>query len=449
MNDSIFGFFDKNLLKIFTSRDANLWADLLSEIVTINFTGLELCSKNDLMQTINISKLANKKKFDINQCYYKLTNSGWINESIINGQKHCDINPNGKSFVQQMIFLSEKRSKKLGTEVIKILGLLEIALANPTERYEALFAASELSKEFSEHIRNLYFSLQSIELNIKSILDYNKILEAFFDDYVEKFLIRDYKSLRTTSNPYRFRKQIKNTIDQILEADTLNRICISASEYHQVPKEDVLIDIKNSLHTIEKVFFSLDEYLELIDISNKNIEKRITNIIKYKDRTLGSSQLYKIIDAFKFINMANDNNLVISQNELNTRLPINYSSLYKEPSKPEDIIPNIIIKKERSLEDIKLEKELEKYREISSVTIDKISLYIKRNIKDNKSISSEDLEINSLEDFFIFCRIPSMRFIADENDVPWRVIQNKTTIMQNKWIKCRSFSVMKLDEETV
>ncbi|MFX5464554.1 Wadjet anti-phage system protein JetA family protein, partial [Acinetobacter baumannii] len=88
-------------------------------------------------------------------------------------------------------------TRSYGGAVLEVLGGLESALSDPGSRSEALSNAARAAAAFLSHVRSLAAGMRKVEERILREPDRAKTFRLFFEDFVERHLISDYRTLHT------------------------------------------------------------------------------------------------------------------------------------------------------------------------------------------------------------------------------------------------------------
>jgi len=111
-------------------------------------------------------------------------------------------------------------------------------------------------------------------------------LEAFFAEFVEQLLLKDFQSILTFNHPYRFRDAIVDLARRI--AHTPATMQVLSEEYVAASispsMSDAARDVEDDLLAIETTFGQIGEMFERIESFRRQLESRVRNTIKYAER---------------------------------------------------------------------------------------------------------------------------------------------------------------------
>jgi hypothetical protein len=111
-------------------------------------------------------------------------------------------------------------------------------------------------------------------------------LEAFFQEFVEQLLLRDFESILTVNHPYRFRDEIVDLARRIAHTPTTMQVLseeyVAASISSSMT--EAALDVEGDLLSIESTFGQIGEMFERIELFRRQLEARVRNTIKYAER---------------------------------------------------------------------------------------------------------------------------------------------------------------------
>jgi hypothetical protein len=111
-------------------------------------------------------------------------------------------------------------------------------------------------------------------------------LEAFFEEFVEQLLLRDFESILTFNHPYRFRDAIvdlaRRTAHTPATMQVLSEEYVAASISSSMA--EAVLDVEGDLLAIESTFGQIGEMFERIESFRRQLEAKVRNTIKYAER---------------------------------------------------------------------------------------------------------------------------------------------------------------------
>ena len=141
--------------------------------------------------------------------------------------------------------------------------------------------------EFFLHLRSLEYGLRDLTKSLKDIHDPKKLLGSFFTDFVEEFLVADYKTLHTQENPFRFRTEIIRIVRELRFSTIAKETLPTAYLRLQIVKSrgDALGRVDQDFQVLQRVFEEADNHLARIDTYRSSLERRVAESIRYLDKT--------------------------------------------------------------------------------------------------------------------------------------------------------------------
>jgi hypothetical protein len=110
--------------------------------------------------------------------------------------------------------------------------------------------------------------------------------EAFFEEFVDQLLLKEFESILTVNHLYRFRDAIVDLARRI--SYTPETMQVLAEEYAANTMasdvEDGRMVVADDLLAIESVFEQIGEMFERIETFRRQLEARVRNTIKYAER---------------------------------------------------------------------------------------------------------------------------------------------------------------------
>lgn len=106
-------------------------------------------------------------------------------------------------------------SEQLGGLIVEVRNAVEGARAFPTEKALGLNKAARDAAAFGRYLRSVLSALRDIDHQVVKADSLGERLRYYFEDFVERVLLRDYSAIATTAHPYRFRGRILRDVDRL------------------------------------------------------------------------------------------------------------------------------------------------------------------------------------------------------------------------------------------
>ncbi|EPX78072.1 Wadjet anti-phage system protein JetA family protein [Salipiger mucosus] len=448
--EHIFGDLHPDAFKLFSGPQRHFYARLLEHLSEELFEDAGLSPRGEVIAAIKEfcrqhADLDPEAKTDLgvraNATYARLLETGWLLEQRTGFQRFTDIDATARLLLDFLLDVKFGRLRSYGGEVINVLALVESVERDPQARSEALRGAAKASRGFLNHLRGLSASMRKAEELIATRASFADLFESFFTDYVQRHLISDYKLLHTRANPFRFRVRILSLSRRMLEDDF--RIREIAEAYVREGKAaDAAAGRKaviEDLRTVIRVFSGIDDYLEVIEETNRRVETKIRNTIRFLD-TMTETNTEVLEDVLRKVGATADDVTMPSDEASGTRLPEGSAHLFAASAKRPEIKPTPIQRPRKSDAQRAHEAAILAYQERSRVQPDRIDAYLRAHVEGQGAVEGRELPISSLDDFFVFERLRSLDYLGGRLSDDWEISDCPGTV-ENDWIVCRNFLI--------
>lgn len=380
--------------------------------------------------------------------YRRLLDTGWLTEFRDRYRRVVDMNANGRLVLTTLLEIKAGRTRSYGGEVLQVLLQLEGADKDPENRSEAIRNAERSAKSFMHHLRSISSAIRQIEEELVGQTDMRTLFRKFFDDFVEHFLISDFKRLKSTTNPFRFRRKIIDTAESILANEI--RMTVLSEAYVKEGRaerfEDSYVVITQELRNIIAVFDRIGDYLEIIEATNQRLERRISNTLRFMDR-IAETKTERVIEALARLGGLtgpSSREVSIPHNLLPEQAVLGREDLYQHKRGREVIKPQKIRRDAPDPAFLEYRKALDAYRSRTTITAVKMAAYLDAAFAEKRELRAGDMPLLSLDDFFIFERLRTLAQIGDGALARRYTIEIKPTQFENEWISCPDFIVRRL-----
>jgi Wadjet protein JetA len=240
------------------------------------------------------SETGDKALLIARQLYARLLAWGWLEEEEYGLRVTVDMAMGPLLVIQRLANLNKDISQRFGGLIVQIrLNLEAVEKLNPqvTDRKqrEAALAVREArnqADQFTKSLRAILSDLKRIRRTVMESKTVGDRLEAFFEEFVEQLLLKDFESILTFNHPYRFRDAIVDLARRI--SYTPGTMRVLAEEYlaaSMAPSvEEGRLEAEADLLAIESTFGQIGEMFERIETFRRQLEARVRNTIKYAER---------------------------------------------------------------------------------------------------------------------------------------------------------------------
>jgi hypothetical protein len=228
------------------------------------------------------------------QLYGRLTAWGWLEEEEYGLRVTVDMSMGPLLVVQRLANLNKDVSQRFGGLIVTVrLNLEAVEKLNPQivdrKQREVALALREARNQVDQFTKSLRAILSDLKRIRRTVMDSKTVgdrLEAFFEEFVEQLLLKDFESILTFNHPYRFRDAIVDSARRI--AHTPATMQVLSEEYVTASisgsMAEAALDVEGDLLAIESTFGQIGEMFERIESFRRQLEARVRNTIKYAER---------------------------------------------------------------------------------------------------------------------------------------------------------------------
>jgi hypothetical protein len=240
------------------------------------------------------TETADKALLIARQLYGRLVTWGWLEEEEYGLRVTVDMSMGPLLLIQRLASLNKDVSQRFGGLIVTVrLNLEAVEKLNPQvvdrRQREVALALREARNQVDQFTKSLRAILSDLKRIRRTVMDSKTVadrLEAFFEEFVEQLLLRDFESILTFNHPYRFRDAIVDLARRI--AHTPATMQVLSEEYVtasiSLSMTEAVLDVEGDLLAIESTFGHIGEMFERIESFRRLLEARVRNTIKYAER---------------------------------------------------------------------------------------------------------------------------------------------------------------------
>jgi hypothetical protein len=240
------------------------------------------------------TETADKALLIARQIYARLIAWGWLEEEEYGLRVTVDMSMGPLLVIQRLASLNKDVSQRFGGLIVTVrlnLEAVEKLSAQNVDRKQravalALREARNQVDQFTKSLRAILSDLKRIRRTVMESKTVGDRLEAFFQEFVEQLLLKDFESILTVNHPYRFRDEIVDLARRIAQTPTTMQVL--SEEYVAASispsMAEAALDVEGDLLSIESTFGQIGEMFERIELFRRQLEARVRNTIKYAER---------------------------------------------------------------------------------------------------------------------------------------------------------------------
>ncbi len=373
--------------------------------------------------------------------YHRLVNTGWLVEEQELYHISVLMSPQISMLLKSLVEISQHGKRNYGATVLSILSNLESVSNHPAERGVTLNQSAAACRDFSAHLNQILLGIRGLQRELFASKDPKAIVAGFFDLFVDGILIADYKTLKTSNNPFRFRRKILELAQDFLsDAEMFRKISTCYADQQVISFDAAQGMVENDCLTIIQTFSNIEQRLERIDEYRYRLEKRAADTARYMDssRPGMANKIAGIIGE-----AVSKTQLPVLKNVIGCRIVGMESAAApmkrREPPLPRVITPAVVPQSALSVRDAN-----RRFHEARQVTVAKLQSYAQRQLGQNKEKHILEFTIESVEDFVCFDHlryVGSLGVNAKQIEEEFDVIFTDKYVDVHDFIECREFVV--------
>lgn len=381
--------------------------------------------------------------------YQRLLDTGWFIEHRDRYIRLVDMDPDASGLLHVLTQIERGESRSYGGAVVAVLSALENAAANPVERSENIRNALRGAHDFMAHMRMVSVSLRKVEERILRQQSLRDVFRHFFDDFVERHLIVDFKTLHTKDNPFRFRSSIIRQA-QVMSNDQLVILALSEAYMREGRAPNVKLGeeaVLRDLQEIISIFDSTERHLAAIDATATRIERRIMNTARYMDRS-GRRSEAKIAEAMRAVARKQEpsEGIPVKTALLPRAMPIGPAHISTPRRERTPIGQSVVREEKRDGSFDRYAQAKADYTKLTRATPATILSFLDEAIKGRTSVRGSEMEIETVADFISFQRLREIDSIFGGQIARKFDIQVLDERIANEWLSCQDFVIKRVKE---
>ncbi|WP_375465755.1 Wadjet anti-phage system protein JetA family protein [uncultured Methylobacterium sp.] len=379
--------------------------------------------------------------------YRRLTEAGWLTERRERYVPVVDFDPEARLLLEELSRMERGQTRSYGAAILDVLGSLESAIANPGERSEALGNAARAAHAFLGHVRGLAGAMRKIEERILHERDLRAAYRLYFEDFVARHLISDYRTLHTRFNPFRFRSAIVREAGLALRDALLIRALAEATlrEGRAADLAAAERAVRADLAGILAIFEGLDRHLDAVDAVVARMERRIAAAIRYGDRP-DSGGIERAAAALRAVGVARAAPDVAPAISL-LRPPLGAAHLSTPRGRRAPIAVAPLPDAARDPEIEALISEKDAFRRRTTVTPETMAAFIDRHLGPDGTLRGSEIAVADVDAFVVFQRLREIDVLFEGELAGHYAVARTGARLANGWLDCPDFVIRRRSAE--
>ena len=382
--------------------------------------------------------------------YNRLRNTGWLVEEQEKWDVFVDMHPDAFMLLGAIADFANSRVRVAGA-VVEVKSNLEVAAKEPESMAQGLANACETAVRFARSMRRILLGMRDIEDKILGNPDAGSILRTFFRDFVDGLLIADYKQLKTSNNPYRYRRQISALASELLhDIDRRAKLARAYIDQGVVPSGSSLATaeerIVGELEKIRQVFEDVGPFMDRIEDFRDRLERRVRTTVHYMD-VMGEGSAERLARVIERLAAIGGADIELRLRSPDVGFPISERALYTPPP------PRSMPEKTRfkmPMRDPYLKAYVAATTTFDSmvrVTPARMAAFINAKIGDRGELHSSEIKIETIEELLAFRSLRAAIGSAASAEIgSYRVVVEDGRT-DNEWINLPSFRIERAASE--
>jgi hypothetical protein len=391
--------------------------------------------------------------------YNRMLQTGWLDEVSYGLKTTVEVPSGAMRLAEFLCSLKEGGAEQLGGLVVEVRNAIRAVREKPAENALGLNKAAQDAARFGRYLRSVLAALREVDRQVLSSDTLADRLRHYFEDFVERVLLRDYTAIATTAHPYRHRRTILASLDALEDSEIdLAAVAEAYLEARLVSDGQAARDlVQEDIFRIRGVFERIEVSFEAIQQHRSRLETRLRNVVRYAGRRTSFLQRSEhVIQALDDALTTGVDNLAI-RGMIEPRALMVAPELLARPrgSRPEISDVDLALPPPDPIRELRRQLERE-YLERLTVSPAKVRRFLERRVPPFGETSAASLSIETVDDFLAFEAIRLMvaggRLGADSGSRLSRALAERFEFtaaddrVSNEWLDCGGFRVRRLDD---
>jgi hypothetical protein len=214
--------------------------------------------------------------------YHRLRETGWLVQYRDRYRKVVDFDPAARLVLHTLLDIQNGRVRSYGGAVLNVLTLLQSVESDAVGKALNVREAALAARGFMNHLRTVAGTMRRIENLIMDQPSAAMLVRSFVTDVIEALVVQDYRNLHARESPYRFRGDILDAGERMLDGETALADVARGWVLGGIAKNEgsAREAIVSDLREIVRVFGAIDEFVADIETTTYRIERRMTTVVR-------------------------------------------------------------------------------------------------------------------------------------------------------------------------
>lgn len=217
------------------------------------------------------------------EAFNRLKDAGWFRVDRVGVRDMVAMPPIVAHFMSRLMDFARTGPLFVAGKIRSIEANLKILLADDSAGGDTLHETAEQTRNLLEHVRNTGTNVRDLMHEIGTTQDTRSFVRRFFDDFVERVFIGDYKELRTREHPLARRQEILRLVAHIQHAAPIRERLLKwyADRRTSGDRERAGMLFERDIQRIDELQ-RIDEYLDRLDDEIRAANKRALAYLDYR-----------------------------------------------------------------------------------------------------------------------------------------------------------------------
>lgn len=333
-----------------------------------------------------------------NAIFNRFYDCGWFRIDQPRFEKKVTMQPAVSQFLTMLISFAEKGPVFVSGRIRSIDSNIQLVIDEKGSGDSLELAADEV-RNLLEHVRNTGTNIRDLMESLHQNISTSQYVQQFFNSYIERVFIGDYRELKTTEHPLSKRTEILARIEDIRESQTHRTRLIAWYESKRTPG-----DIKKAERLFERdlnrlsELHRIDEYLDRLDDEIRRANKRALAFLDYRLRSLmPSDEMVKLAITSLLENGMPEMADPFAPGELVSEERLAEPRKAIERAAPSILRKTIVSDEQRAKSNIML-----RARANRTVTFMGLATYAKNQLENKDTLNNDELVIKSVSDIRMY-----------------------------------------------